>query len=508
MAFLGSNDEPDVFISYAHIDNLPDREGEKGWVEDFESQLSVRLLKRFGEPVAVWRDPELSRAQLFDEVIEKAVRGSGVLISLITPRYLKSDYCRQEIDWFREKAAAEPAGLTVDDHLRVFPVLLYNLPFSDWPEVCRGTSGFEFYDAEGDDVGEPMDPRGERFHKQLQQLVKELQTVLTGLKSATEDPEKAAAEADLEVEAGLEAAVEAEPAFSVFLSHPADDLGPTRRQLEAGLGKEGIRVVTGLPPPYPSAEHSAAVSEAIGEVDLSIHLLGALPGEPVDDRPESTYPVEQARLGLEHARSQLVLLPDPLGREQLRENADYHRFVTEELVEHERQAQRMELMRVGVHQMLDEILAKRARIEEAAKRREARSAEAAETAFIDLHARDVACAADLVGYLSKKHITPIMVPAGDLSPMAGMDWFEENLKKAQLFVVVFGKVARNWVNYRLQEAFKLIVTHQLKTQIGVYVAPPEKPHDQVSFPGHVADNMERFDPQTLEPMLAQWHRHE
>ena len=73
----------DVFISYAHIDNEPDREGDRGWVERFESALTLRLLKRFGQEVVVWRDPALDRSQRFDPVIERAVRGSDLLIGAV-----------------------------------------------------------------------------------------------------------------------------------------------------------------------------------------------------------------------------------------------------------------------------------------------------------------------------------------------------------------------------------------------------------------------------------------
>jgi hypothetical protein len=75
----------DVFISYAHIDNQPDREGERGWVESFERALRLRLLKRFGREVQVWRDPELARSQRFDPVIEEAVKGSGATPSWRAP---------------------------------------------------------------------------------------------------------------------------------------------------------------------------------------------------------------------------------------------------------------------------------------------------------------------------------------------------------------------------------------------------------------------------------------
>ena len=41
MAYLEGY-EHDVFVSYAHIDNRPDREGERGWVESFERALKLR----------------------------------------------------------------------------------------------------------------------------------------------------------------------------------------------------------------------------------------------------------------------------------------------------------------------------------------------------------------------------------------------------------------------------------------------------------------------------------
>jgi hypothetical protein len=126
-------------------------------------------------------------------------------------------------------------------------------------------------------------------------------------------------------------------------------------------------------------------------------------------------------------------------------------------------------------------------------------------AFIDLHMNDVVNATELVSYLSQKHVVPMMIPSADLTPAVGMSLFEENLKRAQLFIIVFGAVARNWVEHRLNEAFKLILSHQLPTQIGVYVAPPRKSPAEVKFPVffHVMVNMDRFDASTLERWLQQ-----
>jgi hypothetical protein len=494
MAFLDDL-EHDVFVSYAHVDNIPDVVGEKGWVEQFESLLSVRLLKRFGEPVAVWRDPELRRAQLFDSVIEKAVRGSGIVVALISRRYLKSDYCAQELEWFREKATADPQGLVIDGSLRIFPVLLYNIPPKEWPEICKGTSAFMFHDAEGKEFGEPLDPKSKDFQKQLRQLVEELHSVLTRIaeteaSGANPQPEESG---------------EGEPSFRIFLSHAADVLRPTRRQIAAALAGCGVEVMTDVPPPYEDQEHAAAVGEALEKADLAVHLLAPQPGEPLnEDDPGRTYPVEQIRLGLENARSQLVLMPEELDVDLVRE-ASYQQLL-HSLGERERNASRLEVVRTGRHQMLNAILAKRTKIEEEARRAAAATATPSPgTAFIDLHNQDVPYATDLVGFLAQKQIAPIMIPSTSLSPTAGTGLFEEKLRQASFFIVVYGTVTRAWVEHRLQEAFKLILSHQLELRIGVYVAPPEKNSGEIGFPEFfvVADNMRGFDPQTLAPLLEE-----
>lgn len=90
-------------------------------------------------------------------------------------------------------------------------------------------------------------------------------------------------------------------------------------------------------------------------------------------------------------------------------------------------------------------------------------------------------ATELVGYLSQHKITPVMIPASDLTLASSMALFEEHLRRSNLFIVVFGTVARPWVEHRLNEAFKLILINQLLTRIGIYVAPPRKPQTEVKF---------------------------
>ena len=70
MSYL-SNCESDLFISYAHFDDAPMFEGQKGWVEVFHQALEVRLRQLLGEEAFVWRDPNLTGNEYFEETLEK-----------------------------------------------------------------------------------------------------------------------------------------------------------------------------------------------------------------------------------------------------------------------------------------------------------------------------------------------------------------------------------------------------------------------------------------------------
>jgi len=488
MAFL-DDFEHDVFVSYAHIDNRPDREGDRGWVESFERALRLRLLKRFGREVDVWRDPELARSQRFDPVIEAAVRGSALVLALISKSYLASAYCRQELEWFTAKAAAEPIGLSVGHHVRVFPILLYNIPPHEWPEVCRATTGFPFHDAVDRGFGKPLSPDRDEFTDRLCELVDELHTVLTAI------PVKQAAGAALSEAGGRPR--------SVFLAEVSDDLRRDRRQLRTQLEQAGVEVVGGIPPPEGASHHEVAVIEALRRSRLSVHLLGPLAGRPLDDdQPEVTYPTEQLRIGLAHAGSQLVAMPPGFALSDVADS-EYGSLLAS-LKERPREADRLEIVQVDRTQLTQEIVTKLDRLDahDAALQLAAAKTDGGQ-AFIDLHVNDLASAGDLVGYLHQRELQAITIPSADLDPSTGLSLFEQHLRNARIFIVVFGRVARSWVEQRLNEAFKLILSNRLATRVGVYIAPPRKPESDTAFPPffRVMDNAEHFDPETIDALL-------
>ena len=142
--------ETDIFISYARVDNKMVDPREEGWVARFVKHLEIELNQMTGRigDVKLWWDPTLDDNQLFDDTIQNRINRSALFVSLTSKGYLKSEYCRKELRWFRENAEKHKWGLKVGERLRVINVMLNNIPPSQWLDEFQGAIGSKFHDAE------------------------------------------------------------------------------------------------------------------------------------------------------------------------------------------------------------------------------------------------------------------------------------------------------------------------------------------------------------------------
>lgn len=139
----------DVFISYAHVDDQPLTEGQRGWVSQFHRTLQVRLSQLLGEDPEIWRDPKISGNEVFDETIIHQLPQTKMLVSVVSPRYVKSDWCLREIEEFYRSAEQE-GGVQVEDKSRILKVVKTPVPEEEIPEglshLFQRLLGFEFYE--------------------------------------------------------------------------------------------------------------------------------------------------------------------------------------------------------------------------------------------------------------------------------------------------------------------------------------------------------------------------
>src|SRR5712692_9171409 len=167
--------EDEIFISYAHIDNEPLAQGQHGWIQLLDERLRIRLTQLLGEPARVWRDPKLQGNDEFSNTLLTKISKVGLLVSVLSPRYLKSEWCLKELGEFCHQAELQ-GGLRLNDKSRVFKVVKTFIPRQHHPEQLQGLIGYEFY--EYDEISErarefspEIDPnRDARYWEKLEDL--------------------------------------------------------------------------------------------------------------------------------------------------------------------------------------------------------------------------------------------------------------------------------------------------------------------------------------------------
>lgn len=90
-----------VFISYAHADD-PTCDGRMpGWVTNFVVYLQYHVKQFLGDhEVEYWMDHNSEPQRGAKELLRQRVQESDCMIAFMSPNYLKSEYCRDEMDDF------------------------------------------------------------------------------------------------------------------------------------------------------------------------------------------------------------------------------------------------------------------------------------------------------------------------------------------------------------------------------------------------------------------------
>src|SRR5271167_1104228 len=156
--------EKQVFISYAHIDNEPLSEKQLGWITRFHVSLSAMLSMRIGRKAEIWRDSKLAGNDIFADEILQQFPKTALLISVVTPRYVESEWCTREVREFCKSAEAT-GGVLVDNKSRVLKVV--KIPGGDenpLPDAMKLALGYPFYVFDDQQTPLELDPAyGEEF---------------------------------------------------------------------------------------------------------------------------------------------------------------------------------------------------------------------------------------------------------------------------------------------------------------------------------------------------------
>jgi hypothetical protein len=293
-----------VFISYAHRDNRPTFD-DKGWVTRFDEIFRDYLGVRLGADPIVWRDGEKvqGNSALTDEILN-GLANSALLITVISPSYINSEWCRKELRSFCDHASAS-GDLVIDRKSRVLKVVkLPPATLDHLPEEVQDSTGYQFYREFEEGYIDELDPANDddmkQFKKAIVRLAADAERLINQLRLTTQSDAIANVSRD-----GASPALGTH-AIRIYLADCTYDLRETRERLAADLKQRGCLVFPDKPlPSREQLEYCTAVRQACQECDISIHMIGsrygAIPETP-EPRPRSVVELQNG-IAAELARS-------------------------------------------------------------------------------------------------------------------------------------------------------------------------------------------------------------
>ena len=276
------NFQKDLFVSYAHVDDLATPGDGQGWVTRFHKYLETYLSQSLGQHATVWRDDRLRGNDIFASEIVKQFPETAVLLSIVSPRYIESEWCLREVNEFC-KTAERAGGLTIDDKARVISVMLRRLPSeraSHLPNILKDALGYEFFQEIEGGRELPLDPgfgSGEAYRRQIYFLAEDIADLIHKLKK------KETGESPAEV------------AYKpvVYLAECSYDQREDRDKLRGDLRAHGYIVLPEPASRFPDleSEYATEVSRLLDQCQVSLHIVGKFRGK-VPDGPSQKSVVQ------------------------------------------------------------------------------------------------------------------------------------------------------------------------------------------------------------------------
>lgn len=261
----------DIFISYAHIDDESLIQNQKGWISEFHRGLDIRLAQLLGRRPVIWRDDSLQGNHVFDKQIVDQFSKVALMISIITPRYVKSDWCIKEVDEYYATCQTN-IGFTVSNKSRIFKVIKTPVRIEQHPEKIQGVLGYEFYHTDPGtgrvkELTQAFGQDTERLYwEKLDDLAHDITSFLEGLEQAA--PGKAISSG------AASTASSGKSAGKIFLAESSYDTQDFRDNIKRELQGHGYQILPEKQLPLINTVLQENLTSSLSESDLTIHLLG------------------------------------------------------------------------------------------------------------------------------------------------------------------------------------------------------------------------------------------
>src|SRR3954471_12741562 len=156
MVFVGRPFRHDVFVSYSHGDMRGDGQALlKRWSQGLvrELELELRAFPDLGRQINVFLDQDLRPDQgldpmaLLSDNLKDEVSASAILALLMSPQYLRSQWCNREREWWIESTGSH----SISHKGRIAIARVWPTDDADWPASLVDGEGAQqigqlFYD--------------------------------------------------------------------------------------------------------------------------------------------------------------------------------------------------------------------------------------------------------------------------------------------------------------------------------------------------------------------------
>ncbi len=455
--------ETDIFISYAHIDDQPLIEGQQGWISKFHRALEVRVSQLLGKAPRMWRDPKLQGNDIFGDTLVQKLPEVALLVSVISPRYTRSEWCQREVEEFL-KAAERSGGARIGNKSRLMKVVKTPVPPPEQnPAEMQQLLGYEFYTVDpvtgrpreldqafGDDVQL-------QYWAKLDDLAYDICQQLQALEATGPAAAPAAAEE------------------TVYLAFTSYDLKQERQELRRYLERRGHRVLPDRPLPQVADEIRDYVREQLAQSRLSIHPIGGNYGVIPDGATESVV-VMQNDLAIarcaEGGLSRLIWIAPHLEAQDERQQAFLKALRTDPSAH--RGADVLETSLEQLKMLARDVLEPSE--PPAIDRAEPAGDEELTRIYLICDQRDQETTAELEDDLFDRGFE-VILPIFDDDEAVVRQEHEETLRYCDAVLVYYGAGGELWMRRKLREIQRSAALGRAAPLLAqaIYVAPPETP---------------------------------
>ncbi len=514
----------DIFISYAHLDDRSPFGDEKGWIDLLHERLSVLVSQALGYELSIWRDGHnLQGNDVLQGAIGEGVTQSLLLVPIISPRYVQSDWCNREMAAFHA-SEPPPQAAAPGFRSRVFKVIKTPLPDhlkNLEPEHIRNLIGYQFY-GEDETDGQlhefSSNPKDKSYWTMLNRLVSDITRTLIELKySPSPAPPDTVANDVAASASSLVGPATAKPAATpvvapngtevakvVYLAETTSDLAKERELVRDELRQRGHGVLPEQKLPLEELKQTEKVVRAdLARCVLSVHLVGTRYGSTPEDDARSVVRIQE-EIAAEHGTSnpaflRLLWMPQGLMTPEISDERQ-KTFVSEI---QNRMTAGAELLQTTVEDLKTRIVEK---LSPPAKTTARAERSKLKHVYLICENSDLSMVRPIKQYLFQQNLEVITwLDQGNTDTL--MDYHRKNLKECDAALVYFGSGDEPWVRKNLEDLEKAYgygrETDWLANAVYVGAPPSAQKEDFLThLVPYVIRNFSSFDPNDLRDFVS------